>query len=774
MNTQNSNFIKEIIERDLAGGTHKSVVTRFPPEPNGYLHIGHAKSIVLNFGLAEEYNGQCHLRFDDTNPEKENEEYIRSIKETVDWLGFDWGEHLYFGSDYFEQFYQYAQKLIRDGKAYVDSLNEQEIREYRGTVNEPGTPSPYRDRTVEENLELFHGMREGRYENGEHVLRAKIDMASPHMILRDPLLYRIKHAEHYRQGDKWCIYPMYDFAHPLEDAIENITHSLCTLEFDTNRALYDWVLENCLEQEELPTRPHQYEFARLNLTYTIMSKRKLLRLVNENLVDGWDDPRLPTIAGLRKRGVPAEAIRQFCQSIGITRTESTVEMSHFEHILRDYLNFTAPRINAVTDPLKVVVTNFPKAETDWIEGSYWPRDVAREGTRKIPFTRELYIDRNDFREDPPEDFYRLTPGREVRLRYGYFITCVNVVKNSNGEIEYLECSCDPETRGGDAPDNRSPSGTLHWVSAKYGIPAEFRQYNRLLNTAEPEAGDKDFIDHLNPESLSIERGFVEPVVRDHPVDDRFQFERVGYFWQDPDESTPEHLVFNQIVPLRDTWAEKEQAEEKAAIERKRREKEREKERQRKRSSAGDRDPAEDLSKPQQKIFTRYTDRLNIDRENAAIIARDDELSQFFEASLAEYDNPEALAKWIVNKLLAVHKDRPVSQLKITPGKFAAYVELIATDVISTRAADEVFEEMLNTDDNPADIVERCGLHQVSDEEALTPVVEEILANNPDKVERYQNGQTGLLGFFMGQVMRETEGTANPELAKKLLQENLSN
>ncbi|MBS1272150.1 MAG: Glutamine--tRNA ligase [Candidatus Marinimicrobia bacterium] len=774
MNTQNSNFIKGIIDRDLADGTYKSIVTRFPPEPNGYLHIGHAKSVVLNFGLAEEYNGRCHLRFDDTNPETENEEYIRSIKETVAWLGFDWGEHLYFASAYFEQFYKYAQKLIKDGKAYVDSQNETEIRENRGTVNEPGKPSLYRNRTVEENLALFHEMREGKYRNGEHVLRARIDMASPHMILRDPLLYRIKHAYHYLQGDDWCIYPMYDFAHPLEDAIEDVTHSLCTLEFDTNRVLYDWVLENCLKPEELPTRPHQYEFARLNLTYTIMGKRKLLRLVNENLVTGWDDPRLPTIAGLRKRGVPAAAIREFCRSIGVTRTESTVEMSHFEHVLRDHLNFIAPRINAVTEPLKVVITNFPEGKTDWVEGSYWPRDVDKEGSRKIPFTRELYIERDDFRENPPDGFYRLAPGREVRLRYGYFVTCEKVVKNDAGEIDYLECTYDPETRGGDAPNGRNPGGTLHWVSAMHGVPAEFREYNRLFKSADPESGDEDFTEHLNPGSLTVVRGYVEPDVREHPTDERFQFERIGYFWQDPDESTPDHLIFNQIVPLRDTWTEKEGTESQAEIEQKRRERELEKQRQRERSSAGDRYPWEDLSGSQRVTFQRYVDEYSLDRENAAIIARDDDLSGFFEEALTAYENASAVAKWMVNKLLAVHKETPVNQMKVSPEQFGAYVEMISTDVISTRAADDVFDEMLETGDDPSDIVEREGLQQVSDEGALEPVIEKILADNPDKVERYRDGQKGLLGFFMGQVMRETGGTANPELTKEILSQMLNN
>ena len=416
-----SNFIRDIIDQDLESGRHTNVVTRFPPEPNGYLHIGHAKSIVLNFGIAKDYDGRCHLRFDDTNPETESEEYAESICESVRWLGYEWDEHLYYASDYFELFYEYALKLIRKGLAYVDSLDEETIREYRGTVLKPGKESPYRSRSVEENLDLFRRMREGEFANGEHVLRARIDMASQNMKMRDPLLYRIKHAEHYRSGDDWCIYPMYDLAHPLEDAIENVTHSLCTLEFDNNRELYDWVLENCLEPEELPTRPRQYEFSRLNLDYTVMSKRKLLQLVDGGFVDGWDDPRMPTLAGVRRRGITPEAVRNFAEAVGVTKVDGRTDIGLFEHTIRDSLNHEAPRVMAVVDPLKVTITNFPEGEVDEVEASYWPHDVPKEGSRRVPFTRELYIERSDFMEEPVAGFYRLAPGREVRLRYAYFI-----------------------------------------------------------------------------------------------------------------------------------------------------------------------------------------------------------------------------------------------------------------------------------------------------------------------------------------------------------------
>lgn len=771
-NRTSRHFIQDIIDRDLAEGRHNKVITRFPPEPNGYLHIGHAKSIVLNFSLAEEYGGRCHLRFDDTNPEKESEEYIRSIQETVNWLGYDWGDYLYFASDYFEQFYAYAQKLIRDGKAYVDSQNEEEIRENRGTVNEPGTPTPYRERTVQESLQLFREMREGKYDNGAHVLRAKIDMASPHMILRDPLLYRIRHAHHYRQGDEWCIYPMYDFAHPLEDAIENVTHSLCTLEFDTNRVLYDWVLENCLEPEELPMRPHQYEFARLNLTFTIISKRKLLRLVNEEKVNGWDDPRLPTLAGMRRRGVPAGAIRTFCQNIGVTRTESIFEMSHFEHVLRDDLNFCAPRINAVAEPLKVVITNFPDEETEWLEAPYWPRDIDKEGSRKIPFSKTLYIDRDDFREEPPKGFHRLAPGKEVRLRYGYFITCDDVIKDAQGEITDLLCRYDPETRGGDAPDRRSPEGTIHWLSADHAVPAELRRYNRLFDIPDPDSGGGEFIDHLNTESLKIYQGFVEPSILDDPEDQRYQFERIGYFWQDPEDSHAKNLVFNEIAPLRDTWAEQEEAERRAEVERKRREREEEKQRQRERSSAGETEPFEELNNQEKKRAQTYNTQLKLDRTDATIIARDSAIADFFDEIVELTDAPQLAANWIVNRLIGILKDKPLQDYPFGAAEFAQLVKLLNQDVISNRAADQVFEQMVETGKSPEIFVEEEGLRQIGTADSLEPIVDNVLESNSEQVKQYRDGKKALIGFFMGQIMQKTRGRANPEVAKDLLVQKL--
>ena len=774
------NFIYDIIDEDLENGTYGDrVVTRFPPEPNGHLHIGHAKSIVLNFGIKRDYSrklaGQtrCHLRFDDTNPETESTEYVESIKDAVRWLGYDWEEHEYYASDYFEQFYQYAIKLIKQGDAYVDSLDEEQIREYRGTVNEPGTPSPYRDRSVEENLELFRKMKEGEFEDGEHVLRAKIDMSSPHMIMRDPLLFRIKHAPHYRQGDDWCIYPMYDYAHPLEDAIEDITHSLCTLEFDNNRRVYDWVMEHCLDEEEIPSRPRQYEFNRLNLGYTVMSKTKLRHLIEEDLVDGWDDPRLPTISGLRRRGVPPSAIRSFCREVGVTRSQSRVQIGHFEHALRDDLNPTAARVMAVLDPLKVVATNWDEDEVDWIDANHWPRDIDKDETRPVPFTREFYIERDDFREDPPNDFIRLAPGREVRLRHAYFFTCEEVIRDENGTVTELRGTIDPDTRGATAPDGRSPEGTLHWVSASHGLPFEARLYDRLFSVPDPDAREEPFTEHLNPDSLNVRKGMLEPAVRDlNDAAARVQFERQGYFWPDPKDSTPDALVYNQIVPLRDTWGKGEDRLTQEELERRRREKEQQKQRQRQRSLEGKTDPVEYLEKDQRERFEQYRETLGLSRNDAATIAGDDALAHLFEAALEHYDAPKPLANWIVNELLGELKDRTVKDLPFGREEFADLVRLVDTGVISNRGADEVFDVLLETGGSPEAIVNDRDLRQVDDTEALRPTVQAVLDDHPDEVGRYRDGKESLIGFFMGQVMDETNGAANPELARTLLRKEL--
>ncbi len=546
-----SNFVRDIIDEDLRTGKYDGRVhTRFPPEPNGYLHIGHAKSISLNFGIAEAYGGKCNLRFDDTNPLKEEQEYIDSIIEDVRWLGFDWEDRLFFASDYFDQFYEWAVQLIKDGKAYVDHLSPDEIREYRGTLTKPGKDSPYRNRSVEENLGLFERMKNGEFADGECVLRAKIDMGSPNLNLRDPVLYRILHAEHPRTGDKWCIYPMYDFAHGQSDSIEGITHSICTLEFEDHRPLYDWFLDTLGI-----FHPQQIEFARLNLSYTIMSKRRLIRLVQEGYVKGWDDPRMPSLSGLRRRGYPPQAIRSFCDESGVTKVNGIEEIALLEHHIRQYLNKHAMRVMAVLRPLRVVIENYPKEQVEYLDAVNNPEDEAA-GTRQIPFSRVLYIEQGDFMEDPPKKFYRLAPGREVRLRYGFFIKCVDVVKDADDRVVELRCTYDPKTRGGYAPDGRKVKATLHWVSADHALEAEVRLYDHLFTEANPYEAEEgqDFTANINPDSLEvITAACVEPSLADAKSGTSYQFERLGYFSVDPD-TTSERLVFNRTVTLRDAWA----------------------------------------------------------------------------------------------------------------------------------------------------------------------------------------------------------------------------
>lgn len=547
---ESTDFIRAKIMADNASGRFNGKVhTRFPPEPNGYLHLGHAKSICLNFGVAKEFNGLCNLRFDDTNPTKEDTEYVESIREDVRWLGGDWGDREFYASNYFDKLYEYAEQLIKMGKAYVDDLTADEIREYRGTLTQPGRESPYRNRSVEENLDLFRRMRAGEFADGTHVLRAKIDMASPNLVMRDPTLYRIRHATHHRTGDKWCIYPMYDFTHPLSDSIEGITHSLCTLEFVNNRELYNWVLETLNVYH-----PEQTEFARLNLTYTVLSKRKLIQLVKEGYVKGWDDPRMPTLSALRRRGVPPEAIHDFCRRIGMAKSEAVVEYGLLEFCIREYLNAHAPRWMAVLNPVRLVIDNYPEAQEDVFEMPLYPGDDSF-GSRKVPFTRELYIDRDDFRLDPPKKYYRLAPGQEVRLRYAYFVTCTDVVKDAEGNVQEIHCTYDPASRGGNSPDGRKVKGTIHWVSAKYALPAEVRLYEQLFSVADPNnvPEGKTFLDYINPDSLRTVSARLEPAMAQIRTGETVQFERVGYFCKDRD-STDELPVFNRTVTLRDTWA----------------------------------------------------------------------------------------------------------------------------------------------------------------------------------------------------------------------------
>ncbi len=545
--TEPANFIEDIVEEhNLNGRFGGEVITRFPPEPNGYLHIGHAKSMCLNFGLADKYGGRCHMRFDDTNPAKEEEEFVESILQDVHWLGWDWGEHLYFASDYFDELHDYAIDLIKKGKAYVDDLDQEQIRKYRGTLTEPGLESPFRDRSVDDNLSLFRGMKEGEFEEGTKVLRAKIDMASGNINMRDPVLFRILKTPHHRTGEQWVIYPMYDFTHGQSDSIEGVTHSICTMEYEDHRPLYDWFLD-ALDVYH----PQQIEFARLNLSNTVLSKRKLIQLVREGHVGGWDDPRMPTLAGLRRRGYTPESIRNFCEQVGVAKRQNVIDIAMLEHAIRDDLNRRAPRALAVLRPLKVVIENFPVGQTEELEAVNNPED-PEAGTRKLPFSRELYIERDDFMEDPPRKFFRLAPGREVRLRYGYFITCTDVIKDDSGEVVELRCTYDPETRGGQAPDGRRVRGTIHWVSAEHAVGAEVRLYDHLFTSERPD-DDDDFMTTLNPDSLEVvPSAKVEPSLADAVPGEKYQFERTGYFAVDPD-SRPGALVFNRTVTLRDSW-----------------------------------------------------------------------------------------------------------------------------------------------------------------------------------------------------------------------------
>lgn len=555
-----SDFIRDIINEDLKAERHQQVLTRFPPEPNGFLHIGHAKSICLNFGLAAEYKEKlgtgtrCHLRFDDTDPVKEDTLFEDGIQEDVRWLGFQW-DALYHASDYFQKMYDYAEHLITVGKAYVCSLSDADIKAYRGNVTTAGKNSPFRERSVEENLDLFRRMCQGEFKDGEHVLRARIDMANANMKMRDPLLYRIRHTHHHMTGDTWCIYPMYDYAHPISDAIEGVTHSICTLEFENNRELYDWVIDNLLEFAKFPSRPHQYEFARLNLNYTVMSKRRLLELVEGKHVSGWDDPRLPTIAGLRRRGYTPESIRAFCASVGVAKANSTVDMAQLEFYIRDDLNQKAPRVMAVLKPLKVVIENYPEGEGEELDAAFWPHDVPKEGSRKVPFSREIFVEQDDFMLEPPKDFYRLAPGKEVRLRYAYCVTCTDVIKDENGNVVELRCTYDPSTLGAN-PVGRKVKGTIHWVSAPHCIDAEVRLYERLLSEEAPPSGkDSEFLNAINPQALQVlQHCKLEPWLADVKPEERFQFERQGYFISDAKDCKPGSLVFNRIVTLKDSYA----------------------------------------------------------------------------------------------------------------------------------------------------------------------------------------------------------------------------
>jgi glutaminyl-tRNA synthetase len=774
---QGQDFIRNIVEEDLTTGRHQGrVVTRFPPEPNGFLHIGHAASVCLNFGIAEETGGVCHLRFDDTNPETEEVRFVDAIIHDIRWLGFDWGEHLYFASDYFPQMYEFGEYLIGEGKAYIDSLSEEEIREFRGTVTEAGRPSPYRDRSVGENLDLFRRMRAGEFPDGAHVLRGKMDLASPNMRLRDPVLYRIRHAHHYRTGDGWPIYPLYDYAHPIEDAIECVTHSICTLEFVESRPLYDWIVDN-LPRGHVgsgfhipPTcRPRQYEFARRNLDYTVMSKRMLLQLVREGFVRGWDDPRMPTIAGLRRRGFTPGSIRTFAQLAGVGKIENRTDIGKLEFAIRDELNQTAPRVLCVLRPLRVVITNYPTDKVEELDAPYFPRDIPREGSRKVPFSRELFIDADDFSDDPPPGYHRLAPGQRVRLRYAYVIRCDEVVRDEAGEVVELRCSYEETTRGGKAADGRSVKGTIHWVSAPHAIPAEVRLYDRLFSVPDPEEGVEDFKSHLNPESLVVvSSAFVEPSVAGDPADTRYQFERIGFFWRDPEDSTEGMPVFNRIVTLRDTWTRQvaDAASEVGA------------------RAARTGGPVAAVTGEGRRVEPerpaglearrhQYVADLDVGEVEAEVITRTAASAEFFEAALASGAPARAVANWLVHDLPREAGDRPLEALPFRGLALGRLAALVDNGTVSSSAARQVLTEMVSTGEDPQRIVDRLGLRQVSALNDLAPIVSEVVGRNPGKVEEYRGGRTGLLGFFVGQVMKESGGRANPEVVRQLVETLLS-
>jgi glutaminyl-tRNA synthetase len=758
------NFITDLIDADLESGKYDGrVVTRFPPEPNGFLHIGHAKSICLNFGLARDYGGKCHLRFDDTNPTTEDVRYVESIQRDIKWLGFDWGEDLFFASDYFEDLYNFAVKLIEQGQAYVCSLNESEIREYRGSLTEAGKPSPYRDRSVEENLDLFKRMRAGEFKDGEHVLRAKIDMAASNMKMRDPLLYRIRHAHHYRTGDDWCIYPMYDFAHCLSDALEAITHSICTLEFENNRALYDWIIQAV----DTEYKPEQTEFARLALDYTVTSKRKLLQLVNEKHVSGWDDPRMPTVAGMRRRGYTPESIRAFCDLIGVAKANSLVDIGKLEYAVRDDLNYRCPRVMCVLDPIKVVLTNYDADKVEEIEAPYYPKDIGKEGSRSVPFGRELYIERDDYMEEPPKGFHRLRPGGEVRLRYAYVIRCDEVVKDEGGKVVELRCSVDPDTLGA-APKDRKVKGVIHWVEASASLPVEVRIYDRLFNVAKPDAAG-EFLSHLNGDSLKVlPEARVEPSVATDGADTRYQFTRQGYFWRDPVDSAADSLVFNRIISLRDSWAGKEDAPAEVA---QTQGSQKAKTRPPKKSRAEIRERARAGNAELAARYERYRKDLGIAEDVADLLTGEVEVGTFFEDALAGGASAERVAKWVTNNLMGEIKDRPVADLPFSGAQFGALVALVEEGA-SRSAAKKIFAIMLQEGGDPQTILKDQGLDQGLSEAELQGIVDAALADNPAELESYRGGKKALFGFFVGQVMRKAGGKAEAKQVQALLRQAL--
>ncbi len=748
--SESKDFLRTIVEEDLKKGKYKKVVTRFPPEPNGFPHIGHAKSIYINFGIAKDYNGICHLRMDDTDPTKESIVYVEALKDAVKWLGFDWGKKVYYTSDYFQRLYEYAVQLIKMEKAYIDSLNEDEIKEYRGTVTTPGIRSKYAQRTVQENLDLFERMKKGEFKDGEHVLRAKIDMNSPNMKLRDPLLYRIRHIHHFRAGDEWYIYPMYDFAHCLSDYIESISHSICTLEFENNRDIYNWVIE-ALELE--PPRPYQYEFARLSVNYTVMSKRKLLELIENKIVSGWDDPRLPTIAGYKRRGYTPKSILNFCEQIGIAKANSVVDISQLEFCIRDDLNKKVPRVMCVLNPLKITITNYDK-DDEKIEASYYPHDVPKKGTRKLPFSREIYIEKDDFMEKPPKDYYRLTPTQPVRLKHAYIISFEKAIKDKNGNIIEIKAKYYPESKSGNDKSGIKVRSAIHWVDAKSAIKCELRLYDRLFVAESPQG-----LEDINPNSLKIiKNALIEPAAVKEKPNVRFQFERQGYFYADPKDYSDENPVFNKIVALKDSWAKKT-SQNKPKFN---------KPKQKNIPKEGEVTP---MSKTEQKLFRNYTQELGLNKEIANTLARDERLSNFFQEALSFIDSPINLANIVANEVARELKQ--TCNLNFNPKQIAKLAKMTDNDIISSKISKQVFEEMVKSARDPQKIVEEKGLIQISNPKEIEPIIDEIILKNPDNVAKYKAGNSKLVGFFVGQVIKATKGKANPKIVNKLVIKKLN-
>ncbi len=737
-------FLRRIVQKDLESGKYKKIVTRFPPEPNGFPHIGHAKSISINFGIARDYQGVCNLRMDDTNPTTEDTAYVEALKDAVEWLGYSWDDSVRYTSDYFPRLYEYAIELVKMGKAYVDSIDEEQMREYRGTVTQAGKRSKYADRSVEENLDLLERMKNGEFKDGEHVLRAKIDMSSPNMKMRDPLMYRIRHAHHFRAGDAWAIYPMYDFAHCLSDYIEGVTHSFCTLEFENNRDIYDWMLDTL---NLTPPRPYQHEFARLNINYTVMSKRKLLELVENKVVAGWDDPRLPTIAGLRRRGYTPESILNFCDQIGIAKANSTVDVSQLEFCIRDDLNPKVPRVMCVMNPLKITIENYEGSEE--IEASYYPHDVPKEGARHLPFSKEIYINKDDFSENPPKGYFRLTPEQPVRLKHAYIITCKEVIKDSEGNIVEIKAIYHDDSKSGSDTSGIKVKSAIQWVEAKSAKKVEVREYDRLYKNEFPQG-----MEDLNPNSLKIIKdALVEPALITEKPDERFQFEREGYFYADPVDYTDDKPVFNKIVALKDSWGKKKTTPKAEA-------------KKPKPQIDGEVTP---MTEAEKALFEHYTKALKLNNEVANTLARDEKLSTFYKEALSYHDIPVTLANIVTNE---VARELKQQALKFTPQDIAQLVKMIDEELISTKIAKQVFEEMNKSGENPAKIVEAKGLVQISDPAQILPIIDEVIAKNPENLEKYKAGNNKLMGFFVGQVLKATGGKANPKVVNELVKERL--